>query len=452
MPREDRPSQLPPLTGPVACPADNGSQILAVLSYPGGRAVHISVSLTGCASASNGSINRSAAGIGTPRPFGPALLALLERLVSTRAQSDPGSAGALARGHWSVLSRSPLGRRYGATFLWDGRELIELGGSAGGRLDGAPSDSGAAYDPRTRRWRRIASAPAAVLPADAASVWTGRRVFVFGGPTLPGERASDVAGLYDPATNRWTVTGRAPVGPFNRPSAVWTGSRVIVAGIARGTPRLQVAAYDPASGRWSALEPPISPRHRPMSLAIVATDHGVLLWSLWATTSKTGPHTFSTSSGVDVFRLGAPGTWTNVTGSWPQQLAVDEPTFTGTRVLLAPSRIWCGPCGLLASDTHGYLLDPRALRLTSIAPGPLDDLEPQIIWTGAAEISLNAAGEISGPHVSVLPGNIAFWNPATGGWTRGPRAPRPIGDEPAVWAHRALYALAADGSLLAFGR
>jgi hypothetical protein len=73
--------RLPALSGPVACPNDNGSQIVVLLSYPDGRQVSISVGLTGCALVSNGSVHRSAAGFGTPPPFGPRLVAQLEHLA-----------------------------------------------------------------------------------------------------------------------------------------------------------------------------------------------------------------------------------------------------------------------------------------------------------------------------------------------------------------------------------
>ena len=447
--------RLPSLTGAVACPADDLSQVLAVLTYPAGHQVTITVGLTGCALVTNGSGHRSAAGIGSPRPFGPQLVAQLERLIGTAPRSNTGSASALAHGHWSVLARSPLGTRYGSTFVWDGRELLELGGTAGGRLGGAPSDGGAAYNPTKHRWRRVANAPAAVLPAGAASVWTGREVFIFGRPTLPNETSTNVAGLYDPATNRWTVTAKAPVGPFvNQATALWTGKRVILAGMtnARSQP-LEVASYDPATNTWSPLQPPISAQHPPLTIAMVATNDGVLLWSLWGRAKKTGPNTYTGYSGVDIFRLGPSGTWSNVTDSWPQGHTVDSPIFTGTKILLAPGQIWCGACSHPAPfDEHGYLVDPKTLRRTPIPHGPLDDLGPQIIWTGAAEISFNAGGEITGPHVKVLPGDIAIWNPQTRRWARGPKAPRQlIYDAPAVWSGRQLFALAQDGHLLAYG-
>lgn len=73
--------RLPSLTGAVACPADDGSQILAALAYPAGHQVTITTGLTGCDLVTNGSVHRSAAGIGSPRPFGPQLVAQLQRLV-----------------------------------------------------------------------------------------------------------------------------------------------------------------------------------------------------------------------------------------------------------------------------------------------------------------------------------------------------------------------------------
>jgi hypothetical protein len=187
-------------------------------------------------------------------------------------------------------------------------------------------------------------------------------------------------------------------------------------------------------------------------MAIVATSDGVLLWSLWGRTQKTGTNTYTYHSGVDVFRLAGSGTWTNVTGSWPQHQTVDQPVFTGTEILLAPGQIWCGACSHPAPvDANGYRVDPTTLRVTALPHGPLDDLGPQIIWTGSAQISLNPGGEITGPTENIRPGDIAIWNPHTNKWTRGPRAPEQLGEAPAVWDGHRLLVLAQDGSLLSYG-
>jgi hypothetical protein len=74
--------RLPPFApGAVACPADSGSQIVALLAYPNGRAVRISVGLSGCASVTNGDVVRTAFGFGTPRKFGPQLVSELKHLT-----------------------------------------------------------------------------------------------------------------------------------------------------------------------------------------------------------------------------------------------------------------------------------------------------------------------------------------------------------------------------------
>ncbi len=75
---------LRPLTGTAHCPADDGSQILAVLFYGGGHRVTISVGLTGCNLVTNGDLHRIAANIGGQNPAGPRLLAELERPYAAR--------------------------------------------------------------------------------------------------------------------------------------------------------------------------------------------------------------------------------------------------------------------------------------------------------------------------------------------------------------------------------
>jgi hypothetical protein len=427
---------------------DDASQILAVLAYPGGREVRISVGLTGCEAVSNGSVHRTAAGYGPHPRRGPRLLAELKRLVSGgQAVSARTSAG----GRWSVLARSPLGPRSQPAVVWDGRELLELGGGTVAGHRRGSVNAGAAYNPETGRWHRVATAPGSVHPAGNAAVWTGREVFVYDNPAVL-DVAGGVAGLYNPATNRWRVTGGVPVGPFNDAHAVWTGHSVILAGIAPGSGQgVEVASYAPATNRWARMHPGISPRHRAIAMAMVETHDGVLLWSLWSRTRQISPNSYTVYSGVDVFRLTGAGQWINVTGQWPQHQTVDDPVFTGRTVLLAPGQIWCGACSHPAPvNSHGYIVNPSSLRLNQIPHGPLDDLGPQIYWTGSIELSLDFTGEMSGPGGRVQPGDIASWNPGTRSWTRGPRAPRALGDAPAVWTGTRLLVLAEDGHLMAY--
>jgi hypothetical protein len=359
----------------------------------------------------------------------------------------------LVDARWSIWPRSPLGRRYAPTVVWDGHELLEVGG---GRRRSQPQSPGAtaAFNPATRTWRRLDSAPRQVALLYGASVWAGRQLFMFGGQSLsgPGPPACCHAALLDPTTGHWSLTASAPLDPLDQPTAVWTGTRVLVAGVSGNRTRLEVASFDPATGAWQRIDPPSIAGHAPLGLALVATGQRALLWSLWSRSAQTGSNTFTVYSGVDVFRLSPAGPWHDVTGHWPQHETVSSPVFTGRDVLLPPGQIWCGACSHPAPyDEHGYVVDPATLHRTQIPHGRLDDLGPSIVWTGAVEISLNQGGEISGPHIHVLPGDVSSWNPATNRWTRRPRAPA-VPESLPVWDGVHLLTLAADGRVLAYGR
>jgi hypothetical protein len=67
--------------GTYACPADDGSQIVALLGYPNGKEVTVAFALTGCRAVENGDLVRSTYGYGSHPHLGPGLLAELEQLV-----------------------------------------------------------------------------------------------------------------------------------------------------------------------------------------------------------------------------------------------------------------------------------------------------------------------------------------------------------------------------------
>jgi hypothetical protein len=71
--------RLPDMTSPVSCPNDDGSRIVALVSYPRRRVLPLDVALRGCQTVSNGRVHRTAA-----RPPGPAVIAALKRLTARR--------------------------------------------------------------------------------------------------------------------------------------------------------------------------------------------------------------------------------------------------------------------------------------------------------------------------------------------------------------------------------
>ncbi|PWU22857.1 MAG: hypothetical protein C5B48_09615 [Candidatus Rokuibacteriota bacterium] len=139
-----------------------------------------------------------------------------------------GSAAAYQPGQrtWKPIAPLPTPRS-GVSVVWDGHEVLVVGGSDGA---GPLPALGFAYDPAGNRWRALP--PMESGRRDAAAVWTGTRLLLWGGLTgRPGALAIPPHGLaYDPATNRWSPLPRAPLLGRIGPEAAWTGRAMIVWG------------------------------------------------------------------------------------------------------------------------------------------------------------------------------------------------------------------------------
>jgi hypothetical protein len=193
---------LPAQTGTVACPVDEGSQIVARLGYRDGHVVRIAVGLTGCETVTNGSSYRTAARIGTPPTLGPRLIAQLLRLTARDAPVQAGSQ-ALRPPEPRV---STLGvTRSASLFSYCWTEVTPGGGGRGACGDGAPGKPS-----HTLRWRAGATVSFDLrLPAHDVQSQAVRITGGYGG------RQSKVVRLAlhrsDPAGRHWTtrLPGRA---------------------------------------------------------------------------------------------------------------------------------------------------------------------------------------------------------------------------------------------------
>ena len=134
---------------------------------------------------------------------------------------------------------------------------------------GAPS-GGAAYDPATNTWRKLAPIPASLggnlTGSGSYAVWTGKVMVAWGffGHGGGGHGGGSLAAAtYDPAANSWTTGTVAPTEAPLFGDAFWTGKEMIVWGAfpAPGTfsGHLGGFAYDPATRKWSTL-PSLTPR------------------------------------------------------------------------------------------------------------------------------------------------------------------------------------------------
>jgi hypothetical protein len=412
------------------------------------RRLHTALSLLGV-------VAITAAGFTLPAALrGPGGVSVQNR---SSAPPHPATAGELARGHWSVLPTSPLGRRSDPILAWTGNDLLELGGTR----NGAIQRDGAAFDAAREQWRRIAPVPASVGLNGAVSVWTGfvsEQLFVTNGRTewcrtVLTSACLPRAGLYSPDTNRWTTTALPKqLDGLQLAPPVWTGHEVVLAGTSGSAtrPRLAVAAYRVADHRWQVITPRLPAGHPTGAVSMVATWHRVILWSLWSRNvpTKSGG---TILSGVDVLVL-RDGNWTTETGHWPQHRLVDGAAFANFRILIPPGQFWCGDCPGPFSESPARFADPTTLALTTIQNSPLVTqrfIQPPVwLWNGNTVLAANEAGGGDAAPDGRL-GRLAAYDPRSRRWHVLPSAPgNPALAAPPVFAVQQLLVLQLNGTLL----
>jgi hypothetical protein len=175
---------------------------------------------------------------------------------------------------WRKLPRSPVGG-YANSLLWTGKEMITFGGIRNGpdRVSGFPDgfiSDGAAYDPRANKWRVLAESNLDPRGWHSA-VWTGKEMLVWGGVTEPRSDCYDCgygedASAYDPTNDSWRPIDEGPLSGRVEHTAVWSGESMIVYGGSApggGAGKHDGAAYHLSSDSWALLpEAPIGGRYR----------------------------------------------------------------------------------------------------------------------------------------------------------------------------------------------
>jgi hypothetical protein len=266
---------------------------------------------------------------------------------------------------WRTLPTPPLSARDDAAVVWTGTEVLVWGGGA---YNSAPFADGAVYDPATDSWTMMPAAPLAARH-DPVSAWTGTEMVVLGG--IDGALFADGA-AYNPATNTWRAIASAPLDGIaaTMASTVWTGTELIIWGgdNADGQPRATGAAYNPSTDTWRTVAPsPLLPRHE---AATVWTGSEMVLWG-----------GAPAEGGLDA-RI-APAVW------------------TGTEMLVVAGRNHDRDGMFAFGDGAAY--DPAADRWRKVADGPA---HPgfQATWTGEA-------------MVLFAKGGLFRYDPATDAWT-----------------------------------
>lgn len=150
-----------------------------------------------------------------------------------------------------LLDPGPLTPRADAAVAWIGEELVVWGGDIEAANQGLPGPDrqfgdGAAYNPATREWRRMADGPLPTNADTALAVATDRGVVI--------ARGTSVA-LWDPRTNTWRKFDDAPSAVTDLTS---TGTQVVSVSVN--------AALDLGTGRWQSLPEPPLKLERPVAV------------------------------------------------------------------------------------------------------------------------------------------------------------------------------------------
>jgi hypothetical protein len=174
-----------------------------------------------------------------------------EVVMVGRGTNLPQSAEAVAfdpvANRWRLLPTAPLEWTAPLVTVWTGREVIFWGDWQSNR-PAVSERGGAAYNPETNTWRRLADAPVALNAA--SGVWTGTELIVIGSDLDGNNMARTPTQMlrYDPLADEWAIGPPPPVSP-NSSHAVWNGELVVWDYL------LAAVRFDREANEWRPLPP-----------------------------------------------------------------------------------------------------------------------------------------------------------------------------------------------------
>lgn len=192
--------------------------------------------------------------------------------VAVRA-APTASANTLDSGVWTRLPDSPLSAREGSPAAYVDGEVVIIGGYSGPPCPPGAScvyhpeaveRDGAAYDPATGTWRRIANAPRPV-PSMAPTAVVGDRLYLLAGESIL---------VWDSSDDSWQeVTTQGDSGGY----LVADGTRLVLASGSDENGARPDHVFNTNSGGWSTLPPdPLKPS---FDRVLTSTPDGLVLTS-----------------------------------------------------------------------------------------------------------------------------------------------------------------------------
>ncbi|MEA2664460.1 MAG: hypothetical protein QOI11_1404 [Candidatus Eremiobacteraeota bacterium] len=160
-----------------------------------------------------------------------------------------------AANRWSARAPLPAKRGSVALAVLDGKIH-----AVGGR-DSASVGTHDVYDPAADRWSAAAPLPAGEGRDHMGLLAYGGKLYAFAGRFNDFGHNTDLAEVYDPATDRWSELPRVPTARSGGAYAVYHDRLLYVGGERSGGTFTENEAFDPATRTWSALAPLPAGRH-----------------------------------------------------------------------------------------------------------------------------------------------------------------------------------------------
>ena len=291
---------------------------------------------------------------------------------------------------WTEMSTdgAPSARQYFSAVA-AGSKLIVWGGIDANYQQ--PS-TGAIYDPDADAWTPMTTVNAPSGRIFYSAAWTGNRLIIWGGSS--NGTLTRTGGVYEPDENRWTptTTTNAPQGRFYH-STVWSGQEMLVWGGAGDGPGYFLnngGRYNPAANTWSAISTTAAPTPRWHPSAVWSGSR-LMVWGGLGTAGKVntgGLYDPATNAWSEITTAGAPSVRSGHAAAW-----------TGTAMI-----IWGGELAQGGADNSGGIYTPPTISPGPFningPSGTIYDDTPNVSWqpaTGAVsyELTISTASDCS---------------------------------------------------------
>lgn len=308
-------------------------------------------------------------------------------VLVTAAESASGTWSASNPNVWFKISEaSSPSPRHRHTAVRAGSKMIVWGGLNEFQT---PSllNTGGIYDLATNSWTITSTASAPTGREHHIALWTGSKMIIWGGEDVNGNTLGDGA-LYDPGTDTW-----APVSMSGAPSAraypsvVWTGTKMLLwGGLASDGSKLNNGGqYDPLTNKWTSITLTGAPSSR-MHHSAIWTGSRLLIWGGCISASAECPG--------DATALNSGGLYDPASDSWQSISLTSSPTarynhtavWTGSEML-----VWGGEGH--SPGNHFYIGDGARYNPANDTWAPMSDIGAASqrtyhtgLWSGAKMI------------------------------------------------------------------